>query len=104
MKYTGPYTEVIYEHYKGQHRTDGCWHLHSEKKLYRRYSRDGSSAQKKTTEKEINIRSKAYSAVAAVAYAEGWLLDSAASFYIAREEPDDVNKLRGGKKIRTVNS
>jgi hypothetical protein len=55
-------------------------------------------------EKEVNTRPKAYSAVAAVAYAEGWLLDSAASFYIVREEPDAVDKSRGGKRIRTVNS
>jgi hypothetical protein len=56
------------------------------------------------TEKKVNTRSKAHSAVAAVAYAEGWLLDSAASFYIVREESNTVNKLRGSKRIRTVNS
>jgi hypothetical protein len=42
--------------------------------------------------------------VAAVAHAEGWLLDSAASFYMAREEPDAVDKSRGGERIRTANS
>jgi hypothetical protein len=56
------------------------------------------------TEKEINTRFKAYSTVAAVTYVESWLLDSAASFYIAREEPDAVNKSRGSKRIRIVNS
>jgi hypothetical protein len=42
--------------------------------------------------------------VAAVAYAEGWLLDSVASFYIAREESNAVDKSRGREKIRVVNS
>jgi hypothetical protein len=50
------------------------------------------------------MRSKAYSAVAAVTYVEDWLLDSAAFFYIVREEPNAVNKLRGSKRIRIVNS
>jgi hypothetical protein len=39
----------------------------------------------------------------AVAHAKGWSLDSAASFHMAREEPDAVDKSRGGKKIRTAN-
>jgi hypothetical protein len=42
--------------------------------------------------------------VAAVTHIESWLLDSVASFYIAREEPDAVDKSRGGKRIRIVNS
>jgi hypothetical protein len=55
------------------------------------------------TEKELDTRPKAHSAVAAVAHAEGWLLDSAASFHMAREEPDAVDKSRGGERIRTAN-
>jgi hypothetical protein len=55
-------------------------------------------------EKELNTRLKAYSTVATITYIEGWLLDSAASFYIVREEPDAVDKSRDSKRIRIVNS
>jgi hypothetical protein len=41
--------------------------------------------------------------VAAVAHAEGWLLDSAASFHMTREEPEAADNSKGGEKIRTAN-
>jgi transposase InsO family protein len=98
MKYTGPYTGVICGHCQKRHRKEDCWKLYPEKR-----PQHGGYAQKETTEKELDTRPKAHSAVAAVAHAEGWLLDSAASFHMAREEPDVVDKSRGGKRIRTAN-
>lgn len=89
---------MICEHCKGQHRADDCWHLHPEKKPYGGYGEERSNAQKETTKKEVDACPKAHPAVAAVAHAEGGLLDSAASFYMAREEADAVDKSRGGKQ------
>jgi hypothetical protein len=56
------------------------------------------------TEKKLNTRLKAYSTVATITYVESWLLDSTAFFYIAREEPNTVDKSRSSKRIRIVNS
>jgi hypothetical protein len=89
------YTGVIYGHCQKRHRTDECWLLHPEK---RSQNRKGYP-QRETTEKEVDTRVKANSAVAASAHACDWLLDSAASFHMTKERPKDTDEARGGEKV-----
>ena len=51
----------------------------------------------------MDTRSKAHSAVAIIANTEGWLLDSAASFHMSKVELSDINKERGGERVKIAN-